>query len=418
MSTFYEGARRVILKRLSACSDPNIARTMETISLFGMYFNHLFHALNFDVGSPDYLELFNPIGMQVGVLIKETTKLKEISLSQFFFTEDFVQALLSLPRLHTIRVYDCVLDSFPDPAPQCESLLNLFIDVKNEVSGSTQFNLLKSCANLQFLYISSGADLEEFDLGPESRAACNPFGTLKRLILKDFDYTNIELLGTWSSGSSTRLTHLKLQGCSSEFGIWFQEVDCLMNAFRDSPLEVLVLEGLQFAHPDVFDMISITFPTLRSLTLLYSQSPRRRLRVEPAYWPYRSWEYAPGFLNFSHLEHFGWNFGVNDLEVTSLQTLLEFEDGFTTCLSEEEFEELDGQSLADRDSIARVLAAHCPTLKEVAFHPDGYPDCKISRTPSGVIEVTGGDVGFGTTSQTRGEAWAEDPTMWQVLPRS
>lgn len=73
------------------------------------------------------------------------------------------------------------------------------------------------------------------------------------------------------------------------------------------------------------------------------------------------------------------------MEIAFHQTIRFFEEGFPEgwrSLDEEEY-------LADWNSIARVLAVYCPTLEYVFFREG--PECRISRTESGSIVVTGGE---------------------------
>lgn len=381
-------------------SRPEITSSLLRVHMFGYRYDEAGELLGYDIDSQHYLDFFGPIDTRVNALFQKAINVTTLFLNFFVITEDIARAIMSLRSLRKLTVSGCSLVGDPS-LPQCPSLVNATLLL--DLTQLSCWKLIRSWVNLRSLRIRSGSDLQGIGPGIEFRMSCNPFRALERLILERVDSEEIEEMCFWvQAARELRLTHFKVEAGGS--AMYPRDLARILVSLRAAPLQVLVLDGLHYVGIDVFEAIAEYFPNLTSLSILYRESPRKT-RSRYAIWPLPSWEYAPVLQLFHHLEFFGWNFGLDEMDWGIFPTLQWFEEGFPENWWDRQKEE----SLSDWDSVARVLAAYCQTLQHVAFLPLSQ-DCRITRSQSGSITVS--STSF--SSFNRGSNYPTIGNYWDV----
>lgn len=218
--------------------------------------------------------------------------------------------------------------------------------------------------------------------------------TLERLCIEPLCSHDVVGLASWIRGELVgglprplRLTHFKLIVNYFLWDVWTAQI---IRALQTAPLQVLVLEGIHrdSAYPRLIEDIAIQFPDLIGLTLVMRDSDRQT-QNKPATWPCSSWEYAPSLARFNHLEHFGWNFLINEDDV-STRTLLLFENGFIADDDWERAREEDTAMGYDRDDHCAVLpfATACSTLNSFGLLKGNHFSLyQITREVNGPVNI-------------------------------
>ncbi|KAJ3486438.1 hypothetical protein NLI96_g4248 [Meripilus lineatus] len=402
-------ARDVLLDELNfLISRPDILNRILCISMFGRRYGEAKAKLEIETGSPEYMALFHPIESRIPHILKQTKHLRSLDLDHVRITPEVIEAIatfdLSMFSAHASELVEVSqLPRYP-----------LVDHTALEIPSSGDVSLLafvESLPNMRFLHLL-GPSIGEMASTARIRAKLNPFSLLERLILERFDPQDFNSLVEWiQETENLQLTHVWVKG--GGFGLFPFQITHILIALSPAPLQVLILDGLHEAEPDIFDEIAQVFPNLQALTLFYRTRIRQR-ESRPAVWPYPSWEYAPHFRGFHRLESFGWNFYVEMLEMPFHQTLRCFEDGFPEDWSEAEDD--DDDFLADWGSIARVFAVYCPTLKYVLF--DRATECQISRAADGGIEVTRGRFGGFSQRKSKLDHFPSSGHDWRVSKKA
>lgn len=388
-------------------SRPDILEMFKYVMMLGWRYTHARAQLGFEAGSQECKDLFGSIESRVSLLLRRTPNLKTFALNYLPVSNEIFEALESSRNLLWISVFpsQTTIDTTAR-LPLLPSVVNASLTFASDEVLSL-WVILEAFPNLRFLQIHFFDDLTGIEPGVDIVARFNPFTSLKRIILERADPFDIQFLAQWIQESpSLDLTHFWIEG--GRYGIYSPEIELLLPALGPAPLQVLVLDGLHQVEPSLLDEIAEVFPNLRALTLLYRQS-ERQTKTGVSTWPYASWEYSPHFRGFQQLKFFCWNFNVEIMEMTFHQTLRLFEG-----VPEEQRMLEDGESLADWNSIARVLAVYCPTLEYVAFHSGG-PECTIRRTSSGGIAVTGGDVSTMFGPRLSEKDFPLSSSAWKIL---
>lgn len=375
----------VILDELDfILSRPDIMNYMSFLEMFGENYHQVQEMLEFEIGGQDHLEMFGPIESRISLLLKQVPNLAEIHMAYLVLSKDMMESIMSLNGLQTIRVSQAyIIDDYE--ISQCSSVANLYISFLGfDETDLSLWRILKPCTSLQYLSICRGPGMVELDPGPEFCDSFDPFPPLKRLEVGRAQEEDLLFLCRWmQDASSLNLTHLWLS--TVEGGISPDLMDLILDTLQSAPMQILVLNGVHSVPPSLFDDIANAFPGLRGLTVEYREGPQQdgsKLRI----WPLPSYEYAPHLRDFHRLEFFGWNFKVSKREPNFHHTLCGFESGFRP---DHEVDAQVEESLADWESIARVLAAYCKTLTHVVFDPVQGPECTIAHSSSGSIVVTG-----------------------------
>ncbi|KAJ3489475.1 hypothetical protein NLI96_g2109 [Meripilus lineatus] len=357
---------------------PDILNNIADLGMFGIRYELAKRAFNSRVGSQESEDYFGPIESRAGLLLQRIHNVERLELGNIYISPSMYRCLRTFNRLTSLSVFSSQL-AVNEEYVQCPSILNACIGLF--AGGLVLWPLLATWPNLRVLNVMSTDSLDL--IGAINRTAHNPFHTLERLALDDAEPEDVRFFTTWMWDTpSLKLTHFWLNAGIS--GILPSVTRDVLPTLSLAPLQVLVLEGILHAEPRLLDDIAHALPNLRALTLLYRTAPgTKTTRSTIARWPYTSWEYASQLQGFRQLEFFGWNFHLDPNERAFHRTLQLFETGFSLNWKEMGKEE----SLADHDSIARALAAYCPTLEYVVFHKAA--DYRIRRMPNGSIVVNG-----------------------------
>lgn len=383
-------ARDTLLDELDfVISRPDILKLIVDITMFGRRYDYAKSKLEIETGSPQYMELFSPIQPRIDLILQKVENLKVLTLNHVVITQDVIQAIAALHGVTEFSAHACKLAKVPK-LPLCLSVnhVTLALPPNGDVS---LLALMESFPAMHFLHLIGAPRLDETRFF-EMRAKLNPFSPLKRLILDEFNHTDTPFFAQWiQAAPNLQLTHvwIKSRGFNGGFdallGIFPPIIQSTLHALSMAPLQVLIIDRLWYAKPDIFDKIAGVFPRLRALTLFYSKS-----QVFTR-WPHASWEYAPHFSGFSRLEFFGWNFHVDAMAMGFHHTLQFFEDGFPGDQPETEDDE-PIESFEDWKFNVRLLTTYCPTLKCIVYHPD--TECRIIQIADGGVVVTEGGPGW------------------------
>ncbi|KDQ63368.1 hypothetical protein JAAARDRAFT_53592 [Jaapia argillacea MUCL 33604] len=334
---------------------------------------------------------YTPITERLADVISACNNLTHVSLSSWTIDQRMLFALTSLSHLHTLTVSRCSVD-IPvehlslDLFPPSHSVVNLEIRLRPYVLDYPQsWPLIPFFPSARCLVMSeiteSRFELPRHDFIRDHIPLCN----LTRLQLEGLD--DGHLLGDWlrvasRSGEGLRLTHFKLR---AGYGMDSDEVFDLIDSLSKAPLQVLVLEGLDYVEFDLFDRIGAEFPSLIALTIIHRHSDRQR-ETNECLWPHAYWEYASRLQAFPRLEHLGLNFLFDWLHGSPNALLLaenDFPEEMWMQFAEDEY-------IPMNNSIPRAFGAYCPTLKTFSYEAKRgcSPLFKIWREADGSMGVT------------------------------
>jgi hypothetical protein len=318
---------------------------------------------------------WQPLSDRLGGLIQRTHNVRRLRLCSLVITRGMMESIVSLPNLTDLQVIECVASEFPLPISSTSPLHHLTLKVS--FADPSVWKLGPSLANLQCLSLSAGAG--STCLPPsEVYTHWNPFVTLEKVLidsmepLEVFDLIMLIRESSVAANQRLRLTHFKI---SVTFGLTLEVIEDLLSCLEGAPIRVLALDGVLAAPPGLLDRIARTFPDLVSLTLVYRYPhPDADHRIDWALWPSPTWEYAQRLAGFGRLEYFGWNLDVRDSY--SPRALEIFETGcIGQTASHIPINDSIDQGSQDQDDafgdysdhVAKLLAAHCPSLKTVVF---------------------------------------------------
>ncbi|KAJ3474078.1 hypothetical protein NLI96_g12661 [Meripilus lineatus] len=264
-------------------SRPDILESLQHVTMFGQWYGLVKKILGFESGSREYRNFFGPFESRVGPILRRIPKLKTLTLTGQTISNEIVNALESSRNLHSIEVHSAQITARKTTAPpQYPSVINADLVFDSDETLSL-WGLLRSFPNLRSLELRFSRGLTGIELEADLRTRFNPFRTLERVIIEKAEPEHIEVITDWiQSSPSLKLTHLCLEG--GRPGIFLRQTRELLLALNPAPLQVLILDGLYYAEPDLLDTIAGIFPNLRALTLLYRQT---RSRVST--WPRTSW---------------------------------------------------------------------------------------------------------------------------------
>lgn len=356
---------------------PSITKEFRDLKIFSCEMVNTLEFLGLEIGTKEHVAFFDPLHFKAHQLLQKTVGLRKLSLDYLPITQEVAQAITSYNHLQELHIHFCDLIGVA-PLPKCASVLNVVLSTKEQDLGGL-WRLLQSFSNIQYLNIVSLWDAPNILPSHGIRAKLNLFLSLKRLKLDSFGPEDISSLISWFRDSDgLKLTHFKLT--ASKLGISQEQVTQLVQSLRGDTLQFFVLDGIQYAKPQLLGLISDELPNLVALTLLYRNS--RQIFTEATVWPCPSWMYASYLGRFNKLEFFGWNLKVECVTNLLSATLLLFENGFSSDSQDREMEWDD-----DISSVVRALAAYVPTLRVVVFLKGARTPFKISREENGQVQV-------------------------------
>lgn len=364
MSKIFDGVINKLSQRIIAILD-NAAAPQRIRSLSLYNYLPLRRQAILDIGiAEDLRQRLIPLTTLVDRVLSNARNIETLTIFHFPMKEDSINAILTLPRLHTIHLGSTLaLNTLPDL--RCNSVLNANFSPTGQDYDST-WCILPCFPSLRCLTIvnhHTSAALPPVEVYDKA----NTFATLERLMIYNIHHYEIDDFAQWirqaipPSGPGLRLTHLKLE---LRRGLDEEETRIIISALHGAPMQHLVLDGLAYAEPELFDLISDAFSHLRVLTLYYRES-NRQIEGKEALWPHASWEYAPRFANFTQLRHFRWNWRLDEW-TPSPSAMLLFETDFPERW--QEVAECALECFTDEwESISRLFGVHCPTLESLEF---------------------------------------------------
>ncbi|KZT30759.1 hypothetical protein NEOLEDRAFT_1166133 [Neolentinus lepideus HHB14362 ss-1] len=320
-------------------------------------------------------DFYEPILTNMATFISTSVNLTRLSLVYIFVSPAIVRAIVSLPRLHTLSMVGCNfspgLRLFPVRMPSSQSILDLQIKSPTVLwANYVYWTFLTMCPNVRSLSAVGGYTTEtEFEVLPdlELRTMFNPWSTVERFVIERIRRYDALVLSLWIGEANAmaplRLTHFKVD---SHWPMNREEAFSLILALEGAPLRVLALCGLRYARLDLIERIAELFPDLEGLTLIHRRRHVNDTNSMLSVWPHASWEYAPLFRQFNKLEHIGMNLYTQTItDYVDCELMQRMETGEWDENGQDEVymsEELD------RDTVVRLFALHCPTLKSFTFH--------------------------------------------------
>lgn len=336
-------------------------------------------------------DFYGPLLAKIGEFIRACTNATHLSLASILVTPVIAGAIISLPHLHTLSLRGCNfaagLPLFMDERASTPPILNMRLSHPRFLWENWWYwAFLSLSPDVRTLSVSGSRRDPIQVLQDPMREMYNPWPTVERFSVTALAPYQIPTLTSWIELSKAdwplRLTHFMVD---THYPMDQEDLFMLVDALRGAPLQILALSGVRYAGLDLIDRIAEAFPDLVGLTLIHRYKVIKDFeRARLSMWPHASWEYAPRFGAFSRLEHLGMNFYcppttgfLDDGVIESMETGVPCDCYVLPCLEEEE----------DNDTVARVFAVHCPSLKSFTLHampllnatfiisrrPDGYP---------------------------------------------
>lgn len=333
-----------------------------------------------------------PIGFQhalsrgLEMALFSMTNIESLYLDHIGITSAVARHLVSLPRLTTLSLRKCTVSSrFRRVKITSDSLRVFVLHLSHHTSQCSPWRLAQFFPHLTTI-IAYGSALVLGDDPPfllpytDEWGGFNPFTLhdithvhLHNLTMDQWDpFLSLLLRATSDQNRPIPLTHLVISAFHPFDRQFLLE---MLTVLHPVPLEQLVIDGISYADPSLFEHIRAMQPTLASLTLKYRSGLARHLRIAPAPWPRASWEYAQEIARFPRLTHFSWNYQTEHLICTAALVSLEGEPWDP---------DVEGADVQDEmDLILPLFANVCPNLRMLANH-DGanyfYRDGGTVRT--------------------------------------
>jgi hypothetical protein len=382
-------------------SRPDLTQCLRSLTVRDHWTRDALHYRLSSESDTHYIQgYYTPIHRNLNRLLLSTSNLTTVFWHGMDILPEFLRNLINIKTLHTLTLMSCMLDPdvcesiVADQVLPSETLLNLQLFMSSDESMNTLslWHMLIIFPQLRTLTVTG--------FGPSIpipsdiiRQHCNPFTTLERIFLHNFDLQDIPLLSGWileasevTPGASLKLTHFKMH---SRWGMTDLEIFEILDALQLSPcMQILALEGLRDCDLSLIDHIAHTCPNLTALTLIRRHNDRQS-ETKLAPWPHASWEYAPHFAAFTQLPHFGWNIDITCLDSTP-SIMKFFEEGFPNINSVEGWRQIKEQEFYFKDDylMAGPFAAHCPTLCTFAVVKRSVQEAySIQRTPDEGIRL-------------------------------
>ena len=330
-----------------------------------------------------YKQFWAPLREAVHEGIFKLSNVTTIHIKNWRIDKPLLEAILRHPRLLEIKFTSCTA-SIPEPCQvTCQNPANLAL-LQCMPDSEEFWHVLGSLPVIRSLHIGTEEpENEPYIFNPQfilpgetmlGTLSLNPFRTLERFIACPMSYLELDELFAWMLNAKgpgavnpLRLTHLKL---AITKGLERENVRELLPILRGSPLQALSLDCLMYEEPEMLEEIAAAVPGLISLTLHY----RRGVSYRNLRWKHPSWEYARSLARFHRLKYFGWNFQHSEgLDTVTIfpYCLQLLEKRFPLYYSIEWAADIDvDEETPDQNdsTIARCLAAHCPSLQAVIFH--------------------------------------------------
>ena len=330
---------------------------------------------------------YSPIYKAVYDLIPHFVSLKVLVLSQWYLSKELLNGLRYLSHLHTIEVASCVsvIHTLMHP-PQLNSLRTLVFHFIDEVEVDS-WVVLSMCPDVENLTVSTPKETKSWQLTPaipRSWQSLNPFKTLRNYSLSHIASTFVPVITLWLLNASRSLsnqhlplTHLKIE-LEDDDDLPGPMMFNLLDGLAGTSLESLVLIGIQYTEPDIFDRIGRALPNLQELTLCCG----RRVNYDREYlkrWSRPAWEYPSHFLSFRKLHYLSWNIAHPDISYFS-RTMLYFEQDQFPGLDSWDFGE---DSWDEGEIVAKSIRAYNPSLRCMVL------PSSLSRDTYRCVEVNG-----------------------------
>ena len=352
---------------------PNIAKNLEILHISGCWRIPLLEIVL--VNTHERCELYyQPVFESILAVLSQAKGITSVGMTNFKIPLAVVEAILSLPLLHTLEFHTCQV-TFDCMTMKNPTVANLSL----EVNSLGIWNVLSGLPNIRVLHVQGQPT--SFIPSPSSNIP-NPFKTLERFALYDLDPSVVPEFCAWireaNVGQLSRLTHVKLQ-TDYTTGLSVAQLLNLIQVLRGPSLEVLALDGVDFAEAVLFEWLAKAFPSLRSLVVIYLRS------VE---WPSLLLDYAKALSEFQHLEYFRWD-RWEDPDFTAAVPLIL--DGYLDTSS---FTQSAGDDDSDCGDLyenprltAKLIAAYCPALAYI-FFDDNNIGYQTHRSTTGTVTLS------------------------------
>ncbi|OBZ72251.1 hypothetical protein A0H81_07922 [Grifola frondosa] len=303
----------------------------------------------------------------IELILAHSRALLELRLFSIPLTPTMITFIGAQNTIHTLELCSCRFTVPEEPYHQpldMMSVMNASLTVREQDSEGLP-NVFTFLPNLRTLMLSGREDFSLLVPDEHVREVSNPFRTLERVYFRYFEPSVVDELSEWIRSSATKfgglhLTHFKMHTAT---GMLREDVESLIDALHGTPLQTLVLEGVSYVGPDLFQRIAEAFPRLNALTVINRTNRQSKLRSN--IWPHPAWEYAQQFAGFQCLKYFGWNFSLEPRYVGTTFDLQYFEDGYP---NEQNGEDEDWElCFEDWTCVASVFLAYCKTLRTLAF---------------------------------------------------
>lgn len=390
-------------------SRPDILRSIESLFING-WDDRYFEMAGWEPFDDNVVDFLLPMAIHVHDIISESPNIKLFAMGSFLVTQIMRKRILSLPKLHHLKLIGCKVTGEPLLSDVSSAVPNFTLRIMDPLDRSA-WTFLSSMPHLRWLSLSLGGKVARMLPPQEVSSHWNPFCTLEKAHIDGLrpvewvDFIALIEQAAALTDRRLRLTHFKL---SATFGISdFVFLD-LLDALHGAPMQCFVVDGTRYAPPDLLARIGDAFPALRSLTLTYRDSDRQA-KSGGARWPAPTWAYARALAPLRALRHFGWNLDVPPCASPAVMQC--FEDGF----AENWWEREDEGGLDDAEAVARLFGACVPSLESMVFLVNGMPfRCfRFRRGPGGAVAA---EATHPTNYFTK-----HDPSIfmpWSLLPRT
>ncbi|EMD33964.1 hypothetical protein CERSUDRAFT_97889 [Gelatoporia subvermispora B] len=285
-------------------------------------------------------------------------------------TPRMLRALAPMNALRTVQLEDTSFHPSADGVsalPPISSVVNVSL-ILNETADHRLLELLALFVRVRTAVVEPSPDDRPTALPylpPNFATRCNPFRSLERLDLMNIPLSSVPQFHTWiatcaSQIDGLQLTHVRL---CCEPGLDQVDLMALVAALSSALLRVLGLGCIRYAGLDLIDRLAEPFPMLEALTLIRLMNGQN-FRLTPCPWPHTTWEYAPRFSRFQHLQYFAWNFRVDAEGGCILWDLphIEVNCPVTDVPSPHDTADDDFGGLR---AVAKLFMVHCQSLQRV-----------------------------------------------------
>ncbi|KAL1757486.1 hypothetical protein FB107DRAFT_272893 [Schizophyllum commune] len=390
----YEQRDALEQRMRNMAAQPKVLRRIRSLGFVESWSAEIYNWLNF-IGT-SCLKFVNPLLTPLAAHIRDS------SIEEFTYVSRYLYGTVwrEVAKSKTLHTLDLVTSLPKDPKwPRAPNIRNLDLTIPATMRYTNMWSILMVCPGL--LYLCTGGVLTDGVVLPERILRSvdhNPMKHLRRVDMNNIAAPSLVHLAAGIRGADPApLTHLSIS-CGSRSHIKRDVAFTLTQSFRSAPhLRVLHLTGLQYARPDLFELLGECAPGLHALAI-YHRPSIFRLSKAPAHWPCPSYEYAPHLAAFPHLEHLALNMSVLEFSHSS-QYMLRIENGYVGAEREDDIamlaymmqarllqrnsfkekqplvEELFGDDLAPGAvrAMVRLFAIHGSALRSIFLHDPSKP---------------------------------------------